>query len=321
MMTDWRPSSGPGAAARREELLTRARHYFSVQDMLAVDTPALNRYAVTDPNIDSLAVRSGSGQDYFLHTSPELWMKRLLADGYPDIYSICRVFRDGESGRRHIPEFTLAEWYRLGFDLSAIIDDTVRFIAACLDVPRLAEHVTLYEYVDAFQELAGVDALEDTVDQLSQACDADAGLKAAIGIDRSTWLDLILSTIIAPQFAGDRLTVLRHYPANQASMARLCPDDKRFADRFEVFRGDLEIANGYVELTDAEEQRQRLDHDLEVRQQTGRPAFPQDHRLLAALESGLPDCAGVAVGIERLQMVLDKTDDIANVVTFNAETS
>ena len=320
-MTNWRASSGPNAAARREELLTRARHYFSTRNMLAVDGPALSPYAVTDPNIDSFAARSVTGQDYFLRPSPEYWMKRLLADGYPDIYSICRVFRGGESGKRHIPEFTMAEWYRLGFELHDIIEDTIGFIAACLGESRLADNVAQYEYVGAFQELAGVNALEDTVDQLARACNSDARLESEIGSDRSTWLDLILSTIIAPQFAGDRLTVLLHFPASQACMARLCIDDQRVADRFEVFFGDLEIANGYVELTDAEEQRLRFDQDLEVRRQAGRPVFPQDHRLLAALDSGLPDCAGVAVGIERLQMVLAKTDDIGDVVTFNPETS
>jgi len=320
-MTDWQPSSGPTVAVRRAELLQRARHYFSGQNVLAVDTPALSRCAGTDPNLDSLAVRSNTGNDYFLHTSPEFCLKRMLADGYPDIYSICRVFRDGESGKRHLPEFTMAEWYRLDFDFSAIIDDTVGFIAACLNLPRLAENVARYEYADAFQELAGVDALEGTVDQLSRVCDSDARLRSEIGANRSTWLDLIMSTIIAPQFAGDQLTVVRHYPASQASLARLCPDDERVADRFEVFCGDLEIANGYVELTDAEEQQRRFDQELESRQRTGRSVPPQDHRLIAALESGLPDCAGVAVGVERLQMILDKTDDVSNVVTFSAETS
>ena len=320
-MTNWRPSSGPGAAMRREQLLARARHYFSAQDMLAVDTPALNRYAVTDPNIDSLTVHCGVGQDYFLQTSPEYWMKRLLADGYPDIYSICRVFRDGESGRRHIPEFTMAEWYRLGFGLGEIIDDTIAFIVACLGEPQLAESVMRYDYAEAFSKFAGIDMFAASSDELASCCNADASLQSAIGAHRDIGLDLILSTIIAPQFTGDRLTVLRHYPASQASMARLCTDDRRVADRFEVFFGDLEIANGYVELTDVAEQRQRLDQDLETRQQAGRPTFPQDHGLLAALESGLPDCAGVAVGIERLQMIMDKTDDISDVVTFNPETS
>jgi len=320
-MTDWRPSSSPAAASRRAALLQRARHYFAGQNILAVDTPALSRSAGTDPNIDSLAVRPNVGNDYFLHTSPEFCMKRLLADGYPDIYSICHVFRDGESGGRHIPEFTMAEWYRLGFDLPAIIKDTLQFIAACLDEPELTESTIQFDYAEAFQRFANIDVYEASADDLVRGYGDDERLKSVMGDDRQAQLDLILSTVIAPQFAHNQLTVVRHYPAAQASLARLCPDDKRVADRFEVFCGDLELANGYVELTDAEEQRQRFDQDLELRQQTGRPLRPKDHRFLAALKSGLPDCAGVAVGIERLQMVLDKTDDISDVVTFTAETS
>jgi len=302
-------------------MLERARQYFSTQNVLPVDTPALGPYATSDPNIHSLAVRMQAGVDTFLQTSPESYMKRLLASGYPDIYSICRVFRGNEAGKRHSPEFTLAEWYRLGFDLNAIIDDTVRFIAACVDAPRLADNVAQYDYVGAFQEFAGVDALEDTVDKLSRVCDSDERLESEIGLDRSTWLDLILSTVVTPQFSHDQLTVLRHYPADQAALARLCPDNDRFADRFEVFCGDLELANGYVELTDAAEQRQRMDQDIKTRQQEGYNDLFADEMLLAALEAGLPDCAGVAVGMERLQMVLDQTDDIRDVVTFGSETT
>ncbi len=315
-MTYWRPSSGQDVAWRRAAMLARARQYFSAQDVLAVDTPAISRFAVSDPNIESLVVRSGGGKNYFLHTSPEFCMKRLLADGYPDIYSICRVFRDGESGRRHAPEFTIVEWYRLGFGLDAIIDDTTTLIATCLEEPRLVDNVVQFEYADAFQKFAGVDVFQVTLDELSYRCADDERLQADIGEDRNAWLDLILSTIVAPEFSNDQLTVLRHYPASQAALARLCPDDDRCADRFEVFYGSMELANGYVELTDASEQMQRIDQDLETRRRAGRAEYPCDSLLLAALESGLPDCAGVAVGLERLHMVLDKTDDIHDVITF-----
>ncbi len=307
-MTDWRPTSGEDVARRRAALLERARRYFSEQSVLAVDTPAVNRFAASDPNTESLVVQNRSGKQYFLHTSPEFFMKRLLAAGYPDIYSICRVFRDGESGRRHMPEFTMIEWYRLGFDLEAIIDDTTRFIATCLGASELIDKVVRYEYADAFQEFVGIDIYDTTSDQLSRLCQDDERLKTEIGVDLQARLDLLLSTVVAPQFARDRLTVLRHYPATQALLARICPDDDRRADRFEVFYGEMELANGYVELTDATEQQQRFDAD--------RADNPWDETLIAALESGLPDCAGVALGLERLQMILDKTDDIRNVLTF-----
>jgi lysyl-tRNA synthetase class 2 len=320
-MTDWKPSSDSSVAKRRAEMLARARHYFEEQKVLAVDTPALSRYATSDPNIESLSVRTKPGKDSFLHTSPEIYMKRLLAGGYPDIYTICRVFRDGEAGKRHRPEFTMAEWYRLGFDLGSIIEDTVRFVAACLDLPKLADDVVHYEFADAIREFAGVDVFAARLDQLIDRCTDDARLKTEIGEDRDAALNLLVSTIVAPQFARDRLTVLRHYPASQGALARLCPADERVADRFEVFCGDLELANGYVELTDAKEQRQRIDQDLERRLHSGRSSFLADESLLAALDAGLPDCAGVAVGIERLQMVLDQTDDIRDVVSFSSETS
>lgn len=302
-------------------MLERARGYFKAHDVLAVDTPALSKYAASDANIDSLSVRTQHDKDLFLHTSPEFTMKRLLAAGYPDIYSICRVFRDGELGKRHLPEFTLVEWYRLGFDLDAIVDDTVEFLATCLDRPQLIENSVQHNYADAFATFAGVDVFEASDEQLADRCNADSGLRAKIGAHRDAWLDLIMGTIIAPQFAHGQLTVLRHFPSSQAGLARLCPDNRRVADRFEVFCRDVELANGYVELRDVEEQRQRIVRDLETRQRDGRPACPPDLNLIDALEAGLPACAGVAVGVERLQMTLDQKDDIREVITFASETS
>jgi len=300
-------------------MMRRARDYFVAEDVLAVDTPALSQYAVTDTNIESLAVSAGNGRKYFLHTSPEFCMKRMLAAGYPDIYSICRVFRDGEVGQRHAPEFTMVEWYRLGFDLGQVIDDTTRFVAACLDLPTLAKNVVRFDFTDVFQEFAGINVINASIDDLATRCDADEGLRAAIGTDKDAWLDLVLATVITPQFVPDQLTVIQHYPASQAALARLCPDDPRFADRFEVFCGSIELANGYVELSDAEEQRRRMDTDLKKRTDSGKTEPPWDRSLIAALESGLPQCAGVAVGFERLQMIFDGTDDIRDVVTFGDE--
>ena len=318
-MSNWWPSGGPAAARSREAMMQRARHHFVAQDVLAVDTPALSQYAVTDTNIESLAVSAGDGRKYFLHTSPEFCMKRLLAAGYPDIYSICRVFRDGEAGKHHAAEFTMVEWYRLGFDLGEIVDDTTRFVASCLDLPKLADSAVRFDFADAFQEFAGIDVIDASLDDLAARCEADEQLRAAVGSDRDAWLDLILGTVIAPQFAPDQLTVIQHYPASQAALARLCPDDERFADRFEVFCGSIELANGYVELTNAEEQRQRMDNDLGKRRDSGRSEPPWDRTLIAALESGLPQCAGVAVGFERLQMICDGSDHIRDVVTFGFE--
>jgi len=306
------------AARSRAALLERARAYFAAAGILAVDTPALTRYAVTDPHIDSLTAQSSTG-GYFLHTSPEFCMKRLLAAGFPDIYSICRVFRDGESGARHAPEFTMIEWYRLGYSLAAIVEDTLRLIARCLDDPALAGRVEIVDYDEALRRHAGLDAFGASIDELAAVTAAGDRLRREIGDERDVWLDLVMSTVVAPSLPADRLTVIRHYPASQAALARTCPADARVADRFEVFRGAMELANGYVELTDADVQRRRFDDDLDMRQRLGREAVPWDRHLVDALRAGLPDCAGVAVGLERLQMVLDGTDDIRDVMTFESE--
>mgnify|MGYP001826032467 CR=1 FL=1 len=320
-MNGWQPSAGPEVARTRASMLERIRRYFVACDVLEVDTPALSASAVSDTQIESLEIADSlvCPRPLYLATSPEFCMKRLLADGYPDIYSICRVFRDGESGRQHQPEFTMVEWYRLGFGLEQIVSDTLQLIAAALDEPSLSRNAVQHDYRSLFRESVGLDPLTASIDELARACDADDDLRRAIGDERDDWLDLLLSTRIVPGFADDRLTVLRHYPASQAALARLCPDDADVADRFEVFAGSVELANGYVELTDAREQAERIRHDIESRQRRKRPAYPVDGKLLAALEAGLPPCAGVAVGFERLHMLHDKTDDIRDVLTFAFE--
>jgi lysyl-tRNA synthetase class 2 len=317
-VSNWRATSPVSAAITRAAIKNRARSYFSTQGVLEVDTPALSIAAGSDPQIESFVVRSQLSPErrLFLHTSPEFCMKRLLADGYPDIYSMCRVFRDGEAGQRHQPEFTMIEWYRLGFGLPAIIDDTLSLLAAALQQPGYAGLADQLDYAQAFTQHAGLDPMHASIDELATRAGADTDLRQALGGDRDAWLDLLLSTVVAPQFSADRFTVLRHYPASQAALARLCPANERFADRFEVFIAGTELANGYVELTDVTEQTKRIDDDLQRRAKAGKPVNPTDGALLAALREGMPECAGVAVGLERLQMIHDNTDSIGDVVTF-----
>ena len=314
-MNDWQPASGPGAAARRARMKQRIRAYFTAAHVLEVDTPVLSPYAVSDPQIESLEITrcQVSGRPLYLHTSPEFCMKRLLAADYPDIYSMCRVFRDGESGRLHQPEFTMLEWYRLDMGLDEIVADTVGVISTALDREIDVDTV---DYRDAFIAACGLDPFVADIASLAEAAEADDALRAAVGNERDDWLDLVLATRVTTQFAPQHLTVLRHFPASQAALARLCPDDNSVADRFEVFLGPVELANGYVELTDSEEQLRRIEADNLARQRRGRPVRPVDELLLAALESGLPECAGVALGLERLLMLFNKTDDIGNVITF-----
>ena len=319
-MTTWRPSAGPAVARHRAERLAVVRQFFARRDVLEVDVPALVHAPVTDPNIESLvvgdAIVSGA-RDVYLHTSPEYAMKRLLAAGYPDIFSIARVFRDGELGRRHEPEFTLIEWYRRGFDLDAMAAETCELIAGVLQRPALATGAVSIRYVDAFESTLGLDPLTASIAELGECAGADAELQKALGDNRDAWLDLLLGTRVVPTFGSGRLTVLSHYPRSQAALSQLDPEDDRVALRFEVFLADVELANGYVELLDAAEQRARFVADRQQREAEGRRALPVDERLLAALDDGLPACAGVALGFERLHMLYEDVDSIRDVITFS----
>jgi lysyl-tRNA synthetase class 2 len=213
----------------------------------------------------------------------------------------------------------MIEWYRLGMNLGDIITDTLQLIQRALDGEAPTAEAVQLDYRDAVLNTTGLDPLTADTSSLANALDADAHLRAALGQERDDWLDLLLTSRVIPGFATDRLTVLKHYPASQAALARLCPNDPAVADRFEVFLGPVELANGYVELTDAVEQAARIATDNEARVRRGRPVRPVDANLLAALQVGLPECAGVAMGLERLQMIHDRTDDIRNVLTFAFE--
>ena len=213
----------------------------------------------------------------------------------------------------------MLEWYRHGMGLSQIIEDTTALIVHVLAGAAPVVAPVRIDYHDAFLDAVGIDARTAGVDELIGAADADDQLQAALGRERDDWLDLLLATRVIPSFATNRLTVLQHYPASQAALARLCPVDPDVADRFEVFLGALELANGYVELTDAAEQTARIARDNESRKRRGQAVRPVDNKLLAALGGGLPQCAGVAMGLERLQMIHDRTDDIRDVITFTFE--
>lgn len=320
--TAWRPIGDVRVARQRALLLQRAREFFAQKTILEVDTPCIGEAAVSDPNIESMhtTLALDPGRNFYLQTSPELHMKRLLADGFPDIFEICKVFRDAEIGRHHQPEFTLIEWYRLGFDLDAMISETIDFIEALIDPSRIVAGADKLSYRDAFLRYAGIDPLSAGFDEVTGKLDADPDLKASLKGSVDAALDLMLATHIAAQFSADRLTVIFHYPANQAALARINPVDRSVADRFEVFFGSLELANGYVELTDAGEQRQRCEADQEKRRQRGVAIRPVDENFLASLDSGLPACAGVAVGFDRLLMIELKTGHLSDTRHFPIET-
>lgn len=320
-MTDrrtWQPTLDPALAKLRADMLVRCRAFFRANDVLEVDTPALSRSAVSDPHIESIAATLALDKNaaHYLHTSPEYCMKRLLCAGFPDIYQICKVFRDNEVGRHHQPEFTLIEWYRLGFGLKQISSDTLAFIASTLERPTLAGDAVRMDYADAFKEFAGCDPFSAGLQELIEITGADAALIESVGDDKDSWLDLILDLKVVPNFATDRLTVLSHYPLSQAALARQCPADPATADRFEVFLGHFELANGYVELTDANEYARRFASDQAARKLRGQTRRPLDNQFLDAIRDGLPECAGVAVGFDRLVMIHAGTSDISDVQTF-----
>ena len=315
---DWRPTAGPDIARLRAAMLDRARQFFKAQSVLEVDTPALSGAAVSDPHIESVSVSLALDQTrpFYLHTSPEFCMKRLLCAAFPDIYQVCKVFRDGEAGRTHQPEFTMVEWYRLGFNLEQIIRDTIDFIAAVLHDETLSDSAISLSYQEAFLEFAGCEPLTADVATLSGLAGADADLRLSVGDDRDAWLDLLLDLEVVPRFAPDRLTVLRHYPISQAALARPCPMNNKLADRFEIFLGPCELANGYVELTDPAEQLRRFASDQLARKSNGQEQRPVDNAFVAAMQTGLPACAGVAAGFDRMLMIHAGTDDIRKVQTF-----
>jgi lysyl-tRNA synthetase class 2 len=302
-------------------MLKRARAFFEERNILEVDTPILSRFAVSDPHIESIEVTLQLDPDksWFLQTSPEYCMKRLLSAGYPDIYEICKVFRDAEAGRYHQPEFTMVEWYRLDFGLNDIMQDTLEFITTLIDAKRLNKAPMLLSHAEAFAEFAGIDSSTADIETLAAAAAADDQLKQSLGDRRDDWLDLILAEKISRKFPTDRLTALCHYPASQAALSRICPDDASVADRFEVFAGDLELANGYVELVDAKEQSSRFEADQSARKLAGRPQRPIDRAFIAALASGLPACAGVSVGFDRVHMLNEGTGDIRQALSFAFE--
>lgn len=322
----WRPSASLEVLETRAELLRAARVFFAARDVLEVETPALAECGVTDPHIAGLTVRLAArpDRDYFLQTSPEYAMKRLLAAGSPDIYQVCRVFRDGELGRRHQPEFTMIEWYRRGFSLDEMIDETCLFIAtlfAAAPASPAPASTTRYRYASLFEHATGLDPLQAELDELRRrarelAPDLSDELERQLGDRRSQWLDLLMSHAVVPGLPDDALTAVHHYPAAQGALARRDPDDPRCAERFEVFYGGTELANGYRELTDPAEQLARFAADRDNRAAAGLPDMQADPLLLAALEHGLPECGGVAVGFDRVLMCALGAETIDAVIGF-----
>jgi elongation factor P--(R)-beta-lysine ligase len=312
-MNDWKPTASIATLEVRATMLRAARDYFAATRALEVETPTLSSSAVTDIHIASIAALP-FGQRHYLHTSPEYAMKRLLAAGCGDIWQICRVYRDGESGRWHNPEFTLIEWYRVGVDHHSLMSDVERLISAMLPPSRHFDSAERLTYREAVQLHSGIDTFDDpTAVLIARLESADIDVPKAVRGDRDACLDLIMSTLVGPQLGRERLTFVYDYPASQAALARV---HGRVASRFEAYLEGIELANGFHELGIASEQRARFSADLEERAKRGLPGVPMDERFLASLEHGLPECAGVALGFDRLVMCALGAKHIDEVLTF-----
>jgi len=262
---------------------------------------------------------AGDENDYdlYLQTSPEFPMKRLLAAGSGAIYQICKVFRKGEQGRLHNPEFTMLEWYRPGYDHHRLMDEVMELLEFVLKGFVNLRKPQRESYSGLFQRYVNVDVFSDDISVI-QSRIHELGLEPPLGLnddDMDAWRDFLLTHIIEPCLPEGLLFVV-DYPASQAALARLRADNRQLAERFELYWNGVELANGFHELTDHREQRQRIEHDLQVRQQRELPQVPVDQRFLAALDAGLPDCAGVALGIDRLIMMAAGETDIDAVIPF-----
>lgn len=308
--TAWRPSASVHTLRERAALARRTRDFFAQREVLEVTTPLLSRYPIPTPNIQSFET---SGPRRFLRTSPELAHKRLLAAGSGDIYELGPVFRRSEQGAHHNSEFTLLEWYRVGFDEHQLMFEVNDYL--CTMIGGLCDTAQVLTYQQAFEAATGLDLWLADGHQLHELL-ASVTAPPDAAMSRDDLLDLIFSLIVAPGFAPDRVTLIHDYPASQAVLAQLSSSDTRVARRFEAFIGALELGNGFYELRDAQEQRRRFENDNTIRAQLGQPECEADSAFLAALESGLPKCAGVAVGFDRVVMLATGTSDIAATLAF-----
>ncbi|MCH4810150.1 EF-P lysine aminoacylase EpmA [Vreelandella neptunia] len=312
MAIDWQPSASIETLRERARLLVKVRAFFAQRDVLEVETPVLGQGGSTDVHLVSLhtLARTDKGQRrLWLQTSPEFHMKRLLAAGSGPIFQLAKSFRDGEVGSRHNIEFTMLEWYRPQFTLTKLIDETATLILSLL--PSFPGPVVHYRYRELFHTHLEIDPFTTSVEKLRlvAAKRAQMPTQSLANEGRDTCLDLLMSVVIEPQLGQHELSVVIDYPSSQASLARRHQDSdgEWVASRFELYLNGIELANGYDELTDEAEQRARFAQDNAERRRLGLPEVDVDERLLAALEHGMPEGAGVALGIDRLiQLALGK---------------
>lgn len=317
----WQPTATTTRLRQRAQLLARSRAFFAHRHVLEVETPMLVQCPVTEVHIHSAQVAIGPGAPpKYLHTSPEYAMKRLLAAATGDIFQICKVVRGHERSRLHNPEFTLIEWYRVGYSLEQLMAEVEALVRALLGpraASRVGEHVT---YQEAFMRELALDPLTASTAALAETavrCGYDPA--TAVSAERDELLDFLVAARVGPRLGTGALTFLHRYPASQAALAMLDPSDARVAMRFELYCDGIELANGFKELTSASEQRARFEQDRARRHARGLAQPALDERLLAALEAGMPECSGVALGFDRTVMLATGSSHIDEVIAFPVE--
>lgn len=306
----WRPTTAPARLKARAGLLRDIREFFSNRGVMEVETPLISKAGNTDPQIQSIRTDNGG----YLRTSPEFALKRLLAAGSGDIFELGRVFRAGESGRSHNPEFTMLEWYRTGFSYHQLMDEVAELVRHCANGKFDQWPQQKLSYLQLFQQTIDIDPFNADIQVLSARA-KEHGIDD-IDLDRTQWLDLLIGMVIQPALPRDCLTFVYDFPVEQAALARIRKGSPSLAERFELYLGQTELANGYQELTNPDEQRQRFISDNRQRSQSGLDSCVIDTRLLNAMEHGLPECAGVALGVDRLLMAICGADSINEVTAF-----
>jgi lysyl-tRNA synthetase class 2 len=316
MKNNWSPVASKEVLRKRAQMLKSIRAFFYGKQILEVETPLISSAGITEPHIESLRTDFRDSSCY-LNTSPEFAMKRLLAAYGEPIFQICKAFRDDELGVNHNPEFTMLEWYRPGLDTHQLMDEIVELLGCVFenDGPSFDR----VSYRDVFEKHAGFDPHQA---KASDLCDyaLQHGIERPVGLkeDKDEWLDWLLTQLVLPALGNTKFTFIYDYPESQSALARLCHDDMgiKVASRFELFYGEVELANGFHELLDSEIQKQRFENENRKRIEAGQSAVVIDEHLLDALSYGLPDCSGVALGLDRLLMVMCNKKSISEVLAF-----